>query len=110
MMRVYITAGEGGPLADSVGSRAYIFGEAATIPGDDERENGWKLHLSRAPMVSVLGGWKTGNYWPHIQALGDARRSGCHEAVVLDMAGNVVSASMANLFALIDGELKTPPS
>ncbi len=109
MLRVYVTAGEGSPLADATASRIYIIVEEVVMPGDGERADGWKLHLSRAPMVSVLGGWKTGNYWPHVQALAEARRNGCQEAVIPDMAGNVVSASMANLFAVIDGELRTPP-
>lgn len=109
MMRVYVTAGEGGPLAPAEESRIYVFVEEAALPSVAERDRGWRLQVSRAPIVPVLGGWKTGNYWPHIQALADARQNGCDESVLLDLSGSVISASMANLFALIDGELRTPP-
>lgn len=109
MMRIYVTAGDGAPLASTRESRVFVFGEEALPPSATEREGGWNLHVCRVPATAVLGGWKTGNYWPHIQALAEARQSGCNESVVLDLAGSVVSASMANLFALIDGELLTPP-
>jgi len=109
MMRVYVTAGDGSPLAPPAESRVYVFVEETALPSEADRYRGWRLHVSHAPIVSVLGGWKTGNYWPHIQALGEARQNGCDESVLLDLSGSVVSASMANLFALIDGELRTPP-
>ncbi len=109
MMRVYITAGDGGPLAQAGSPRVYVLGEETAMPSAVERERGWRLHISRAPLAMVLGGWKTGNYWQHVQALSEAHRNGCDEAVVLDPAGNVVSASMGNLFVLIDGVLRTPP-
>lgn len=109
MMRIYVTAGDGGPLSDGEDSRVYVLGEDVALPDEIERGCGWRLHVSRAPLVSILGGWKTGNYWPHVQALAEARHHGCNESIMLDLAGNVVSASMANLFAVIDGELKTPP-
>ena len=46
----------------------------------------------------MLGGWKTGNYWPHVQALAAARKNGFDEVLVLNIEGAVISASMANVF------------
>lgn len=109
MLRIYVTAGSGAPLSETRESRVYVFGEEAEAPSALERERGWNLHVCRAPITAILGGWKTGNYWPHIQALMEARQSACDENVMLDLAGSVVSAAMANLFALIDGEWLTPP-
>jgi len=109
MMRVYVTAGDGAPLAPPAESRIYVFVEEASLPSAADRDRGWHLHVCRAPIIPVLGGWKTGNYWTHIQALGEARQNGCDESVLLDLSGSVVSASMANLFVLLDGELRTPP-
>ena len=51
----------------------------------------------------VLGGWKTGNYWPHVQAFATARENGFDEALVLNIEGAVISASMANVFFVFGG-------
>ena len=40
-----------------------------------------------APTVSVLGGWKTGNYWRIVQAFAAARANGFDEVLVLNIRG-----------------------
>ena len=60
------------------------------------------------PSVPVLGGWKTGNYWAHLQAFAEARENGFDEALVLNIEGAVISASMANVFFVFGEMLRTP--
>jgi len=40
----------------------------------------------------------------------DARAAGHHEAVLVDSEDRVVEGATSNLFARIDGELRTPPA
>ncbi|MEP0338069.1 MAG: aminotransferase class IV [Alphaproteobacteria bacterium] len=48
-------------------------------------------------------------YLDSIIALEEARAAGAQDAVLLNTAGRVASACYANLFAVIDGRLVTPP-
>lgn len=107
-LRLYISAGDGGPGQPVTESRTYAIYESSSIPDEDEVALGWRLDISRAPFPAVLGGWKTGNYWSSIQALQEARRGGFNEAIVSNAQGAVISASMGNLFAVIAGRLVTP--
>jgi len=107
-LRLYISAGDGGPGQPVIESRTYAIYESSSIPDEDEVALGWRLDVSRAPFPTVLGGWKTGNYWSSIQALQEARRGGFNEAIVSNAQGAVVSASMGNLFAVVAGRLVTP--
>ena len=104
LLRFYLTAGEGAPEAPFEGTAYALF---------DEAEVGWNLlalrvAMSAAPYLPRPGGWKTGNYWQNIDALADARRRGCEEALVFNPAGMLVGAAMANVFLQIDGSWATP--
>ncbi|MCA1557782.1 MAG: aminotransferase class IV [Acidobacteria bacterium] len=57
---------------------------------------------------SPLAGVKTVNYLEHIIAWEEARGRDFHEAVVVNERGEVVSATMANIFWVKDGTLHTP--
>lgn len=109
MLRVYVTAGDGGPLLAADAPRVVVLFEEAPLPTPAETARGLRLAISRAPVGSVLGGWKTGNYWPHVQAMRMAREQGCDEAVILNPQGAVISAAMANLFLVTGDRLLTPP-
>lgn len=108
MLRIYLTAGDGAPLAPVTQPRLFALYEDTAFPTPGEYEQGWHLCTYTAPLPCILGGWKTGNYWPHIQALAHARHERCHEALVFNAAGALVSASMANIFLIHDGHLRTP--
>jgi len=104
LLRFYFTAGPGG-LDDPFAGDVYAFFDLAQV--------GWDLPALRvascaAPYLPRPGGWKSGNYWQNIDALGLARRSGCDEALVFNPAGMLVGAAMANVFLQIDGEWVTP--
>jgi branched-chain amino acid aminotransferase len=51
---------------------------------------------------------KTGNYLNSVLAIGEARRRGYYDALLLDTRGRVSEATSANLFAVRGGTLCTP--
>jgi len=57
---------------------------------------------------SPLAGVKSVNYLDHILAFEETRARGFDEAVRLNERGEVVSATMANLFWVTDGKVHTP--
>jgi branched-subunit amino acid aminotransferase/4-amino-4-deoxychorismate lyase len=104
VLRIYLTAGEGGFDAPFAANAHALF-EAAEV--------GWNLPPLRvtpsaAPYLPRPGGWKTGNYWQNIDALLAARQAGCDEALLFNPAGMLVGAAMANVFLRIDGRWSTP--
>lgn len=52
---------------------------------------------------------KSGNYLNNVLALGEARRSGAYEAVLCAGDGTVAEGASSNIFAVIGGEVRTPP-
>lgn len=62
----------------------------------------------RINTFSPLLGVKCANYLEHLIAWEEARARDFHEAVVLNERGEVVSATMANIFWVKDGSLHTP--
>ena len=104
MLRFYVTAGPGAP-GDAFEGNVYALFEQA--------EAGWNLSALRvmscaAPYLPRPGGWKSGNYWQNIEAMGLAKRAGCDEALLFNPAGMLVGAAMANVFLQIDGKCITP--
>jgi hypothetical protein len=53
--------------------------------------------------------WKTGNYLNNILCLREARARGADEVVIMNLAGEVTEAAVANLGFVRDGEVLTPP-
>jgi branched-subunit amino acid aminotransferase/4-amino-4-deoxychorismate lyase len=74
------------------------------------REEGLALTVSpyRINTLSPLVGLKSVNYLPHILSWEEARARDFDEAIVLNERGEVVSATMANIFWVTDGALHTP--
>lgn len=108
VLRVYQTAGDGGPAAPFGPGRIFLVFEETAFPGRMEVENGFRLGLSRAPLPCVWGGWKTGNYWPNVQAFQEARHQGWDEVLATNYQGGIVSAAMGNVFLKIAGQWRTP--
>jgi branched-subunit amino acid aminotransferase/4-amino-4-deoxychorismate lyase len=109
MLRIYVTAGDGTALSPADACRTFAFFESAEFPRSGDVLRGIRIGISRTPIVSVLGGWKTGNYWQHVQALAAARENGFDDVLVLDVQRAVISASMANVFFVFGEVLRTPP-
>lgn len=104
LLRIYVTAGPGAPCDAFEGNVYAVF---------DLAEVGWNLPALRvmssaAPYLPRPGGWKSGNYWQNIEALGHAKRVCCDEALVFNPAGMLVGAAMANVFLKIGGAWVTP--
>ncbi len=58
---------------------------------------------------SVLSRIKSLNYLDGILALMEARRRGADDAMLLNTAGNLAEATASNLFAVVEGQVLTPP-
>lgn len=106
--RLYITAGDGGFRASLDQGRTFL--TVATTPSSSEVQGGVpaSLSISSTPHQPVWPGRKTGNYWPNIQAHRQACDYQADELVLISLANHVISASLANLFAVINGEILTP--
>jgi len=70
------------------------------IPADKLRE-GYTLSLAttlrRNSSETLNPAWKTGNYLNNILCLGEARRRGADEVVMINLAGEVAESSVCNL-------------
>jgi branched-subunit amino acid aminotransferase/4-amino-4-deoxychorismate lyase len=62
----------------------------------------------RLNTLSPLAGLKSLNYLEHIMAWEEARARDFDEAVALNERGEIASATMANLFWTVDGNIHTP--
>ncbi|MDT5060988.1 MAG: branched-chain amino acid aminotransferase [Acidobacteriota bacterium] len=73
-------------------------------------EEGLALTVSpyRASTLSPLTGIKSVNYLDHILAREEARARDFDEAVALNERGEIVSATVANIFWVINGTVHTP--
>jgi branched-subunit amino acid aminotransferase/4-amino-4-deoxychorismate lyase len=73
-------------------------------------EEGLTLTVSpcRVNTLSPLAGLKSVNYLEHILSWEEARARDFDEAVMLNERGEVVSATMANIFWVTDGTVHTP--
>jgi branched-chain amino acid aminotransferase len=52
---------------------------------------------------------KSGNYLNNVLALGEARRAGAYEAILCAADGTVAEGASSNVFAVVAGEVRTPP-
>ncbi len=103
LARIHITAGDGAFLDGLDNGRIFVVVEAGL-----ERPPPVSLAISETPHEAFLPGQKTGNYWPNIAAFRSARNQQADEIVLVNTSGHVISASLANLFAVLDGEVLTP--
>jgi branched-subunit amino acid aminotransferase/4-amino-4-deoxychorismate lyase len=93
----------GGHASDLV----VMTGDARAAPADGDT---LALTVSphRANTLSPLAGVKSVNYLEHVLAWEEARARDFDEAVVLNERGEIVSATMANLFWVKAGAVHTP--
>lgn len=114
-VRLVVTRGEGAlgvdptscaaPRVFCIVTRVSLYPEERLRQGIDLVTSSW-----RRPPPDVLDPRvKSLNYLNNALAKLEARRRGADEALLLNTAGQVAEASVANLFALRDGALWTPP-
>jgi branched-chain amino acid aminotransferase len=75
-------------------------------------ESGVHAHVAsgRRNEHSMTAGLKTLAYTDAVAAMIEATHAGADEVLFLDTAGHCSEASASNLFAVIDGQLTTPPT
>jgi len=103
--RIYVSAGEGGPSDPVTAPQVVLFVEPRSAPSPEP----CRVGIHPEPFLPLLGGLKTANYWANIAALQTARAAGCDEALLFNPRGELISACMANVFAVVEGQLVTPP-
>ncbi len=114
-VRLVVTRGEGALGVDPTtcgAPRVFCIVTRVTIYPAEKREQGIDLITSswRRPPPDVLDPRvKSLNYLNNALAKLEARRRGADEALLLNQAGQVAEASVANLFLVRDAALWTPP-
>lgn len=104
MLRIYITAGDGGPADMVVNPRVFALFES--VSGELPDDQSARMHPE--PVTPFAHGAKTGNYWAQCAAQAAARKAGFDHALLSDNEGRLLSAAMGNVFFVRDGELCTP--
>ena len=104
--RIYVTAGDGDPLAPVDSPRVFVFTEPRSIPALKT----CRLTVAPEPFSEVFAGLKTANYWGRLSCLSRARSLEFDEALLCSPSGELISACMANCFVVMDSKLVTPPA
>jgi branched-chain amino acid aminotransferase len=114
-VRLVVTRGEG-PLGVDPGpcgpARLFCLVDSIALYPEEKRRRGLDLATSslRRPGPDVLDPRvKSLNYLQSVLAKQEARSRGADEALLLNAAGLIAEASVANVFAVRRGELLTPP-
>jgi len=112
--RIIVTRG-GGPITldptKAVGMLTVILVKEYERFPDWMYDQGIKVHIPairRTPPSAVDPAIKSGNYLNSILALGEARRAGFDDALMLDVLGRVTEATSANVFMYHQRKLYTP--
>jgi branched-chain amino acid aminotransferase len=115
-LRLIVTRGEG-PLGvdptSCTNPRIVCIADQVSLYPEEKLRSGIALVTSslRKPAPDVLDPRvKSLNYLNNALAKQEARRQGADEALLLNAAGQVVEASVANVFAVRAGRLLTPPA
>jgi branched-chain amino acid aminotransferase len=115
-LRLIVTRGEGSLGIDPstcAEPRIVCIADQVSLYPEEKIREGIALVTSslRKPAADVLDPRvKSLNYLNSALAKQEARRQGADEALLLNAAGHVVEASVANVFAVRAGRLLTPPA
>ncbi|MBW2242904.1 MAG: branched-chain-amino-acid transaminase [Deltaproteobacteria bacterium] len=115
-LRLIVSRGEGPLGVDPTTcprSRLVCIADDVRIYSDEKMHAGISLITSswRRPSADVLDPRvKSLNYLNNAMAKLEARQRGADEALLLNAAGHIAEASVANLFAVREGKLLTPPA
>jgi branched-chain amino acid aminotransferase len=114
-VRLIVTRGEGALGVDPSSCprpRVLCLVDSVRLFPAEKLEQGLELATAtvRRPPADVLDpGVKSLNYLNNVLAKLDAKRAGADDALILNLAGAVAEASVANVFVAKEGELSTPP-
>ena len=113
-IRITVTRGIGGRGASPKGvghPTVLVTATVVNVP-PEVYEKGLSVVSSarrRIPESSLDPGIKSTNYLVHVLARMEAEDAGADDALFLDAQGHVIEATQANVFAVKDGKLLTPP-
>jgi branched-chain amino acid aminotransferase len=106
--RIYATAGEGSVTEPARHGWVLVLLESRPpVPGR-VYHRGYDLGIHPEPVSTPFPGLKTGNYWGHLLAFQTGIRRQKNETVLINSGGAIISASMANLFVVLEDRLCTP--
>jgi len=106
--RIYVTAGDGAVTGDCDDCRLFVLVEQRDATPARVVHRGYDLALHGGAHVPLFAGLKTGNYWSNLRAFRDGVAAHCNETLLFTPAGHLISACMANVFAVLGGRLLTP--
>ena len=115
-VRLIVTRGEGALGVDPTSCpqpRALCLVDRISLFAPEKLALGLDLvtvSLRRPPADVLDPRVKSLNYLNSALAKLEARQRGADEALILNLAGNVAEASVANVFVVRGGELRTPPA
>ena len=80
-------------------------------PAEPPADPGVAVTVAREPrpVGDPLARWKHADRSAHERVRAEARRQGAWDALIPSTEGDLLEGSVANLFAVVDGELRTPP-
>jgi 4-amino-4-deoxychorismate lyase len=109
VLKLLVTRGAGergyAPLPDPLPTCVVSRHAVPAMPAQGFRLHVCEIRLAAQP---ALAGIKHCNRLEQVLARAEAGRAGFDEGLLLDVGGNVVGATAANLFAFIDGRWVTP--
>jgi branched-chain amino acid aminotransferase len=112
-VRVTVTRGAEATLAPSIGLVPTTLITAREVDPALEELRRTGIAAIRLPFGHGTGGIATGHktlaYLPSVLGSARARRSDAREALFVEADGTVSEGTTSNLFASIDGQLRTPP-
>ncbi len=115
-VRVILTRGEGKldlDPASATDSRLVVIVFPLGPPTPEMFEKGVAVaivSITRNSPSAIDPAVKSGNYLNNVLALGEARRrSGAYEAILCAGDGSIAEGSTSNIFAVVGGEVHTPP-
>jgi branched-chain amino acid aminotransferase len=115
-VRVILTRGEGKldlDPASATDSRLVVIVFPLGPPTPEMFQKGVAVaivSITRNSPSAIDPAVKSGNYLNNVLALGQARRrSGAYEAILCAGDGSIAEGSTSNVFAVVGGEVRTPP-
>jgi branched-subunit amino acid aminotransferase/4-amino-4-deoxychorismate lyase len=97
MLRIFLTAGDGGPCSPINSPECYLLWEPAFFPTENDINKGYHVTSDTEPFFGDFWGEKSGNYASHLKRFGAARIKGFDEGIIFDAEGYLLSCCMGNL-------------
>ncbi len=108
MLRIVVTAGDGGPRDSATRPRLLLYAETGPAVSFDRKQAGFRVMDPTLCYRSFLPNHKLLCYWPNVAAYQEAIAAGCDEVILINEHRNLVGCAMANLFVLCDRQWITP--